>query len=58
MPQTGTAQLIDIRRTYLTAKASHIRETQVIGDDDEEIGAFRGSHLAENEVKKGQSKNQ
>lgn len=39
-PQTLLGDLVDVRRTDLAAKAAHIGETQVIGDDDEEVGAF------------------
>lgn len=32
--------LVDVGRTDLSAEAAYIGETEVIGDDDEEVGAF------------------
>lgn len=42
--------LIDVRGANLAAKAAHIREAEIISDDDEEVGAL-GSHIRAQEVK-------
>jgi hypothetical protein len=39
-PETFLGDLVNIRSTDLAAKAAHIREAEVIGDNDEEVGAF------------------
>ena len=36
--------LVKMRCLYLTAKASNITETEVIGQDDKKIGAFSLRH--------------
>lgn len=38
--QAFLGNLIDVRSADLAAEAAHIRETEVIGDGDEEIGPF------------------
>lgn len=38
--QSFLCDLINIRRANLAAKAAHVGETEVIGDNDEEVGAF------------------
>lgn len=35
-------ELVDVRGADLAAETTNIGESEVIGDDDEEIGAFRG----------------
>jgi hypothetical protein len=38
--ETLFGNLIDVWRADFTAEAAYIGETQVIGDDDEEVGSF------------------
>lgn len=38
--QTFLCDLVNIRRANLAAEAAHVGETEVIGDNDEEVGAF------------------
>lgn len=38
--QTFLCDLVNIRRANLAPEAAHVGETEVIGDNDEEVGAF------------------
>lgn len=39
-PESFLGYLVDIWSADLAAKAAHVREAEVIGDNDEEVGSF------------------
>lgn len=42
--QTLLCDLVNVGSANLAAEAAHVGEAEIIGDDDEEVGAF-GSHV-------------
>ena len=55
--ETLLSDLVDIWSADFTTKAAHIRESQVVGDNDEEIGAF-SCHCQESAGDVGARKNE
>lgn len=39
-PESFLGDLVNIWSVNLAAKTAHIREAEVVGDNDEEVGAF------------------